>query len=63
MKTFPARQAVPLERFRVKWAPVRVKKTRQSKNLKPGPDSIRTDQALECDLQQKMSQGNNARAI
>jgi hypothetical protein len=63
MKTFPAKQALPLERFRAKWAPVRVKKTRQSKESKPGSDSIRTDQALGCDLQQKMSQGNNARAI
>jgi hypothetical protein len=30
-----------LQRFRAKWQPVRVKKTRQ-KNLKPGSDSIRT---------------------
>jgi hypothetical protein len=30
-----------LERFRAKWIPVRVKKTRQNK--KPGSDSIRTD--------------------
>ena len=27
--------AAPLERFRAKWAPVRVKKTRQNKNLEP----------------------------
>jgi hypothetical protein len=26
--------------------PVRVKKTRQNKNLEPGSDSIRTEQAL-----------------
>jgi hypothetical protein len=35
-----------LERFRAKWIPVRVKKTRQIKRLEPGSDSIRTDQAL-----------------
>ena len=36
----------PLERFRAKWIPVRVKKTRQNKRLEPGSDSIRTDKAL-----------------
>src|ERR1700726_5321605 len=35
-----------LERFRAKWIPVRVKKTRQNKRLEPGSDSIRTDKAL-----------------
>jgi hypothetical protein len=35
-----------LERFRAKWIPVRVKKTRQNKMLEPGSDSIRTDKAL-----------------
>jgi hypothetical protein len=35
-----------LERFRAKWTPVRVKKTRQNKRLEPGSDSIRTDKAL-----------------
>jgi ISXO2-like transposase domain len=35
-----------LERFRAKWIPVRVKKTRQTKRLEPGSDSIRTDKAL-----------------
>jgi hypothetical protein len=35
-----------LERFRAKWTPVRVKKTRQNKKLEPGSDLIRTDQAL-----------------
>jgi hypothetical protein len=35
-----------LERFRAKWMPVRVKKTRQNKRLEPGSDSIRTDKAL-----------------
>ena len=34
-----------LERFRAKWTPVRVKKTRQNKNLEPGSDSIRTEKA------------------
>jgi hypothetical protein len=36
-----------LERFRAKWIPVRVKKTRQNKRIEPGSDSIRTDKALE----------------
>ena len=34
-----------LERFRAKWAPVRVKKTRQNKKLEPGSDYIRTEKA------------------
>jgi hypothetical protein len=34
-----------LERFRAKWAPVRVKKTRQSKKLELGSDCIRTEKA------------------
>jgi hypothetical protein len=36
-----------LERFRAKWEPVRVKKTRQTKRQSPGSDSIRTGKALE----------------
>jgi hypothetical protein len=32
----------PLERFQAKWGPVRVKKTRQIKNLEPRFDSIET---------------------
>jgi hypothetical protein len=32
-----------LERFRAKWKPVRVKKTRQNKRLEPGSVSIRTE--------------------
>jgi hypothetical protein len=36
-----------LERFQAKWLPVRVKKTRQTKRLEPGSDSIRTDKALD----------------
>src|ERR1700761_2699947 len=38
--------SLALERFRAKWVPVRVKKTRQNKNLEPGSDSIRTGNAL-----------------
>src|SRR5436190_18824845 len=38
---------LPLERFRAKWIPVRVKKMRQNKNLEPGSDLIRTDKALD----------------
>ena len=32
-----------LERFQAKWKPVRVKKTRQIKNLEPRFDSIETE--------------------
>jgi hypothetical protein len=35
-----------LERFQAKWKPVRVKKTRQIKNLEPRFDSIETEKAL-----------------
>ena len=38
--------AESLERFRAKWAPVRVRETRQNKNLKPRSDSIGTEKAL-----------------
>src|SRR5258705_10290230 len=41
--------AAPLERFRAKWKPVRVKKTRQIKNLEPRFDSIETEKALAVD--------------
>ena len=34
-----------LERFRAKWTPVRMKKTRQHERPEPGSDSIRTDTA------------------
>jgi hypothetical protein len=34
------------ERFQAKWRPVRVKKTRQIKNLEPRFDSIETEKAL-----------------
>src|SRR5271170_6790971 len=35
-----------LERFRAKWTPVRVKKTRQNKRLEPRSDSSRTEKVL-----------------
>ena len=35
-----------VERFQAKWTPVRVKKTRQIKNLEPRFDSIETEKAL-----------------
>jgi hypothetical protein len=38
---------VGLERFPAKWAPVRVKKTRQNKKLEPRSDSIGTEKALD----------------
>ena len=34
------------ERFQAKWKPVRVKKTRQTKNLEPRFDSIKAEKAL-----------------
>jgi hypothetical protein len=36
-----------LERFPAKWEPVRVKKTRQIKNLEPRSDSIGTEKARD----------------
>jgi hypothetical protein len=38
---------VRLERFQAKWIPVRVKKTRQIKNLELRSDSIGTEKALD----------------
>jgi hypothetical protein len=38
-----------LERFRAKWIPVRVKKTRQIKIIEPASDSIRSEKALKCE--------------
>jgi hypothetical protein len=35
-----------VERFQAKWKPVRIKKTRQIKNLEPRFDSIETEKAL-----------------
>jgi hypothetical protein len=40
------RRAVSLKRFQAKWIPVRIKKTRQIKNLEPRFDSIETEKAL-----------------
>jgi hypothetical protein len=37
-----------LERFRAKWTPVRVKKTRQNKKIERGCDSIQSERALVC---------------
>jgi hypothetical protein len=39
-----------LERFRAKWSPVRVKKTRQDEKSEFGSDSIRTNTALRAGL-------------
>jgi hypothetical protein len=44
-----------LERFQAKWRPVRVKKTRQIKNLEPRFDSIETEKALASDAQEPCS--------
>jgi hypothetical protein len=38
------------KRFRAKWVPVRVKKTRQNKKLEPGSDPIRTEQAPDVTI-------------
>jgi hypothetical protein len=45
---FSAKQAASFvpKRFQAKWKPVRVKKTRQIKNLEPRFDSIETEKAL-----------------
>ena len=45
---FSAKQAASFvpKRFQAKWKPVRVKKTRQIKNLEPRFDSIETGKAL-----------------
>jgi hypothetical protein len=40
------RETSVLERFPAKWAPVRVKKTRQDKKLEPRSDTIGTEKAL-----------------
>jgi hypothetical protein len=47
---------MPLERFQAKWRPVRVKKTRQIKNLEPRFDSIETEKALSEIQQVKVRQ-------
>jgi hypothetical protein len=49
IETLALQGSVPrrvLERFRAKWKPVRVKKTRQNKRSEPGFDSIKTEMAL-----------------
>jgi pimeloyl-ACP methyl ester carboxylesterase len=49
---------IDAERFRAKWRPVRVKKTRQNKNPKPGSDSIRSGRALaRAQSEQRASAG------
>jgi hypothetical protein len=35
-----------IERFRAKWIPVRIKKTRQNKKIERGRDSIQSERAL-----------------
>ena len=45
-----------LERFQAKWQPVRVKKTRQIKNLEPRFDFIEAEKAL--DLMARFGQTN-----
>jgi hypothetical protein len=37
-----------LERFRAKWIPVRVKKTRQNKKIERGRNSIQSERALSA---------------
>jgi hypothetical protein len=39
----PEKPAFPGKRFQAKWEPVRVKKTRQIKNLEPRFDAIETE--------------------
>src|ERR1700689_1410562 len=47
------------ERFRAKWIPVRVKKTRQNRNLEPRSDSIGTEKALAALAQIAARQRDN----
>ena len=44
------RTPAELERFRAKWAPICVKKTRQTKIIEPASDSIRSEKALAAKL-------------
>ncbi|MDE2603136.1 MAG: hypothetical protein KGL62_12310 [Bradyrhizobium sp.] len=46
MKDYLASRFRRLERFRVKWIPVRARKTRQNKNPESRSDSIGTETAL-----------------
>ena len=48
-----------LERFQAKWRPVRVKKTRQIKNLEPRFDSIETEKALANNIR-RADEGSRA---
>ena len=52
-----------LERFPAKWRPVRVKKTRQIKNLEPRSDSIGTETALVCESARKSKQSVGNRSV
>src|SRR5260370_41267232 len=52
---------IETERFRAKWAPVRVKKTRQKNNAEPGSDVIRTDEAPGLDLTEDAFLGGQLR--
>jgi len=53
-------QGAHLERFRAKWMPVRVKKTRQNNNLELRSDSIRTDYALVSREENRRQQQSKA---
>jgi hypothetical protein len=46
LRPFPLQYGRAIERFRAKWTPVRVKKTRQIKNPELRFDSIETEKAL-----------------
>jgi hypothetical protein len=50
-----------IERFPAKWTPVRVKKTRQIKNLEPRSDSIGTEKVLVSDPGAKSAFWDEAR--
>jgi tRNA1(Val) A37 N6-methylase TrmN6 len=49
------------ERFRAKWAPVRVKKTRQKNKAEPGSDVVRTDKAPGPDITEDAFLGGQLR--
>jgi tRNA1(Val) A37 N6-methylase TrmN6 len=52
---------IEAQRFRAKWEPVRVKKTRQSNNSEPGSDEIRTDKAPASDVTEDAFLGGQLR--
>jgi hypothetical protein len=58
-----AAQFGSLERFQAKWIPVRVKKTRQIKNLEPRFDSIETEKALVVPTVLKKNAGLKASSV